>query len=47
MAGDNDTVGAPLIIGGSVLVVGSYVSGGIGYFRVKKCRAAIAEFERR
>lgn len=45
--GDNANVGAPLIIGGSVLMAGSYVSGGVGYYRVKACRKAITDFERR
>lgn len=44
-AGDNDTVGAPLIIGGGAMMVGSYASGGVGYFRVKRCRKAIAAWE--
>jgi hypothetical protein len=46
-AGDNEQVGVPLIVGGAVLMAGSYASGGIGYFRVKRCRKAIADFERR
>jgi hypothetical protein len=45
--GDNETVGVPLIIGGGATMAGAYISGGIGYFRVKKCRKAIAEFEGR
>lgn len=40
-AGDNATVGVPLVIGGGAVMVGSYVSGGIGYFRVKRCQEAI------
>jgi hypothetical protein len=44
---DDHGLGAPLMIGGGVLVVGSYVSGGVGYYRVKACRQAIADFERR
>jgi hypothetical protein len=44
-AGDNETVGVPLIVGGAAVMVGSYVSGGIGYFRVKRCREAIATFD--
>jgi hypothetical protein len=44
---DNETVGAPLLIGGLGVMLASYVSGGIGYFRVKRCKKAIAEFERR
>lgn len=43
--GDNATVGAPLVIGGLVVMAASYASGGIGYYRVKRCRRAIAEFE--
>jgi hypothetical protein len=46
-ADDNQTVGTPLIVGGAVTTVASYVSGGIGYFRVKRCRAAVRDFERR
>lgn len=46
-AGDNETVGAPLIVGGAVVMAGSYVSGGVGYFRVKRCQRAIADWERR
>ncbi len=46
-AADNEEVGVPLIAGGGVVTVASYVSGGIGYFRVKKCRRAIAAFEQR
>ncbi len=46
-AGDNETVGVPLIIGGAAVMIGSYASGGIGYYRVKRCRKAIAEFEHR
>lgn len=45
-ADDDSSVGAPLMIGGGALTVGSYISGGIGYFRVKHCREAIARFER-
>jgi hypothetical protein len=43
----DDTLGAGLVIGGAAVMVASYVSGGIGYFRVKKCRRAIADYERR
>lgn len=43
--GDNETVGVPLIIGGGAVMIGSYVSGGVGYYRVKRCRAAIAKFD--
>ncbi len=45
--GDNETVGAPLVIGGLVIMAASYVSGGIGYFRVKRCKKAIDDHERR
>lgn len=43
---DNNTIGAPLLIGGLVVMAASYASGGIGYYRVKRCKRAIAEFER-
>lgn len=46
-AGENDAIGAPLIVGGAIAMAGSYASGGIGYYRVKKCRGAIRDFERR
>jgi hypothetical protein len=46
-ADDNTDVGVPLIVGGAVVTAASYASGGIGYFRVKDCRKAIAEFEQR
>src|SRR5262249_34091612 len=46
-ADDNETVGAPLIIGGVVVMAGSYASGGVGYVRVKRCQRAIADWERR
>jgi len=45
--GDNETVGVPILIGGAVVMAASYASGGIGYFRVKRCRKAIAEFDHR
>jgi hypothetical protein len=44
---DNESVGAPLLIGGLATMVGAYASGGIGYYRVKKCKKAIADFDRR
>jgi hypothetical protein len=44
---DNESVGAPLLIGGLATMAGAYVSGGIGYYRVKKCKRAIADFDRR
>jgi hypothetical protein len=45
--GDNGDAGVPLIVGGAVLMAGAYVSGGVGYYRVKACRKAITEFEQR
>lgn len=42
----NQDFGASLLIGGAVVMAASYASGGIGYFRVKKCKRAIAEFDR-
>ena len=45
-ADDNERVGAPLIVGGAVVVVGSYASGAVGYYRVKRCRKKIEEFGR-
>ena len=44
--GDNATVGAPLLIGGGALMLGSYISGYVGYTRVKNCQKAVAAFER-
>lgn len=44
--GDED-VAKPLAIGGAVVMAAAYVSGGIGYFRVKRCRRAIADFDAR
>lgn len=41
---DNENVGAPLLVGGLVVMLASYVSGGIGYFRVKRCKKAWTEF---
>lgn len=46
-ADDNDTVGVPLMVGGGVLMVAAYASGGIGYFRVKRCREAMQDYQRR
>lgn len=46
-AGDNATVGAPLLIGGGALMVGSYISGYVGYSRVKKCIEAVDAYEQR
>jgi hypothetical protein len=45
-AADNATVGAPLLIGGGALMIGSYISGYVGYTRVKKCLNAIDAFDR-
>lgn len=45
-AGGDETAGIALLGGGGVVMAASYVSGGIGYFRVKRCREAVAEFER-
>jgi hypothetical protein len=45
-ADENEDLGAGLVIGGAVVTAASYASGGIGYYRVKKCRRAIADFER-
>ena len=45
-ADDNQEVGVPLIVGGAVVTAGAYASGGIGYFRVKRCRKAVEEWER-
>ena len=44
---DHETVGAGLMVGGGVVTVGSYASGGVGYYRVKACQRAIRDFERR
>jgi hypothetical protein len=46
-ADDNSDVGVPLVLGGAGVTVASYISGGVGYYRVKRCKKAIAEFERR
>ena len=46
-AADNESVGVPLIVGGATVTVGAYVSGGVGYYRVKRCKKAIEEFEKR
>lgn len=43
---DNETFGVPLLVGGLAVMIGAYVSGGIGYFRIKKCRRAVEEWER-
>ena len=44
---DNETIGGGVLVGGLVVMAGSYVSGGVGYFRVKRCQKAIAELDRR
>jgi hypothetical protein len=44
---DNDAVGAPLLVGGLGAMVVSYASGGVGYYRIKKCRKAVDAYERR
>lgn len=46
-AADNETVGVPLLVGGLVTMAAAYASGGIGYFRVKRCRRAVDDFNRR
>lgn len=46
-AGDNEEVGAPLVVGGLVIMAAAYASGGIGYYRVKRCRKAIEAYEQR
>jgi hypothetical protein len=46
-AGDNPDAGVPVLVGGAGVMLGSYISGGVGYYRVKRCKKAIAEFERR
>lgn len=43
----NEDIATGLVVGGAVTMAASYVSGGIGYFRVKRCRKAIEEFEAR
>jgi hypothetical protein len=40
-------VGGALMLGGGVVTVASYISGGVGYFRVKRCQKAIDEYNRR
>ena len=42
---DHD-VAAAILVGGVVTMAASYLSGGVGYYRVKRCRRAIADFER-
>lgn len=46
ISADNETVGAPLLIGGLGTMAVAYISGGVGYYRVKKCRKAIEDFDR-
>jgi hypothetical protein len=43
---DNESIGGPVLVGGLAVMAASYISGGIGYYRVKRCKKAIAEFER-
>jgi len=43
---DNSDVGAPLLIGGIATMAVAYTSGGVGYYRVKKCRKAQDDFDR-
>jgi hypothetical protein len=45
-ADDNTAVGVPLLAGGAGVMIGSYISGGVGYFRVKRCRRAVSDWER-
>jgi hypothetical protein len=40
-----EDLGVGLMVGGAVVTGASYASGGIGYYRVKSCRKAIADFE--
>lgn len=42
---DDEALGAGLLVGGGALFVGSYASGGVGYYRVKRCRRAIQTWE--
>lgn len=44
---DAKDTGAVLLLGGAVVMAGSYASGGIGYYRIKDCRKAIRAYERR
>ena len=44
-ADENEDLGAGLIVGGVVVAAASYASGGIGYYRVKKCQKAVAAFD--
>ena len=44
---DNETVGGAVLVGGLAVMLGSYVSGGVGYYRVKRCQKAIRAFESR
>jgi hypothetical protein len=46
-AADNESVGVPLVVGGAVVTIGAYVSGGVGYYRVKRCKKAIETFDHR
>jgi hypothetical protein len=42
---DNEFIGVPLVVIGGVVTAGFYASGGIGYYRVRSCRKAIAQYE--
>lgn len=42
---DQQELGAALMVGGGVTMVASYISGGVGYSRVKRCRRAIDDWE--
>jgi hypothetical protein len=41
---DKEDLGTGLIVGGAVAMAGAYASGGIGYYRVKRCQKAIRAF---
>jgi hypothetical protein len=45
-ADENEDLGTGLIVGGAVVAVASYASGGIGYYRVKRCQRAVADWQR-
>jgi hypothetical protein len=46
-AGGDQNLGAALLVGGLVVIAASYASGAVGYVRVKKCKKAISEYDRR
>jgi hypothetical protein len=46
-SGGDENLGAGLLVGGLVVVAASYASGGVGYYRVKKCKKAITDYDRR